>query len=54
MSKSCFRLFWSYDVQKTEKWLSEMSSRGYHIEEVDFNLRIFKFELGNPKKLIYR
>ncbi|WP_461204746.1 DUF2812 domain-containing protein [Clostridium sp. DL1XJH146] len=54
MNKNCFRLFWSYDIQKTEQWLSEMSSRGYHLEKVDFNLRIFKFKVGTPKKCIYR
>ncbi|MBC8061354.1 MAG: DUF2812 domain-containing protein [Clostridiaceae bacterium] len=54
MDKSYFKPFWSYDVPKTEKWLSTMASKGYHLLDVNFKLRIFKFSFNEPKTVVYR
>ena len=45
--KTKFRLFWSYDVIKTQQWLSDQSNKGLKL--VGFNpiLRTFKFERTN-------
>ncbi len=52
--KKVFKPFWSYDVAKTEEWLSGMAKNGYHL--VDFNrwTRCFFFQQGEPKKIIFR
>lgn len=55
MMKNRFRPFWSYDVIKTQKWLSRMSEKGYVLREVNFAFRIFKFtkeESENSKYMI--
>lgn len=54
MTKKVCRVFWSYDVQKTEKWLADMAKKGYILVSVDFNLRLFKFEIKIERELIYR
>ena len=54
MTKKVCRVFWSYDVQKTEKWLEDMAKKGYMLVSVDFNLRLFKFEKKSERELIYR
>ena len=54
MYKSYFRPFWSYDIHKTEAWLEYMAGLGYHLAEVNYNLRLFKFILSEPKKVTYR
>jgi hypothetical protein len=54
MIKKCFRPFWSYDVQETEKWLSDMAGQGWHLVSVDFLLRVFRFEKGESAKVVFR
>ncbi|WP_353893539.1 DUF2812 domain-containing protein [Proteinivorax hydrogeniformans] len=54
MIKKVFKPLWSVNVQKTEKWLSNMSAKGYHLEEINLLTRKFTFKSGAPKKLTYR
>jgi hypothetical protein len=48
-----WRLFWSYDVIKTQQWLSDQSNKGLIL--VGFNpiLRIFKFDKTNQQSNQY-
>lgn len=54
MSKTIFRPFWSFDVVKTEEWLSEMHTSGYALQKVNFALRLFVFEKTQSAQLFYR
>ena len=54
MSKFVLRPFWSYDVLKTEKWLSDMNNKGYSLKRVKFKSRIFVFEKSEYEKVYYR
>ncbi|WP_066064986.1 DUF2812 domain-containing protein [Neobacillus soli] len=54
MIKKVFRPFWSYDVQKTEEWLSSMAEKGYFLIRINRGTRCFFFQQGEPKKLTYR
>jgi hypothetical protein len=53
MSK-VFRPFWSYDVEKTEEWLSAMAEKGLFLVKLNRWKRIFLFSKGVPKKITYR
>jgi len=52
--KKICRPFWSYDVQKTEKWLSSMAENGYFLIKINRVTRCFFFQQGEPMKLTYR
>lgn len=54
MHKQVFRPFWSFDVRQTEKWLSEMAEKGFHLKNLKRSSRIFVFEKGIPKKVTYK
>ncbi len=54
MIKKVFRPFWSYDVQKTEEWLTIMAENGYFLVKLNRASRCFFFQKGVPKKLTYR
>lgn len=54
MSKIIFRPFWSYDVLKTEKWLSLMHKAGYALTRIDFPLRLFYFDTVDASDCFYR
>jgi len=54
MSKRAFRPFWSYDVVKTEKWLSQMHADGYALLRINFAARLFYFEETVPAAVFYR
>jgi len=54
MFKKVFKPFWSYDIKKTEKWLSSMALRGYHFTKINMNTRYFIFEEGEPQTIRYR
>jgi hypothetical protein len=54
MSKTIFRPFWSFDVIKTEKWLSAMHAKGYALQKVHFTSRLFVFEEAEPVQMFYR
>lgn len=49
-----FRPFWSYDVEKTEEWLSSVAEQGYHLVKINTWTRQFHFEEGAPKTTTYR
>ena len=48
------RLFWSYDVEKTESWLAEMAMLGNQLTHVDLQTRMFSFEKGECEKVTYQ
>ncbi|MFJ7727619.1 DUF2812 domain-containing protein [Neobacillus sp. NPDC097160] len=54
MIKKVIRPFWSYDVQKTEKWLSYMAENGYFLVKINRVTRCFFFQKDEPRKLTYR
>ncbi|MDD3959147.1 MAG: DUF2812 domain-containing protein [Oscillospiraceae bacterium] len=54
MSKTIFRPFWSFDVVKTEKWLSAMHAKGYALQKIRFAARQFVFEKSEPMQMFYR
>ncbi|MEG0385743.1 MAG: DUF2812 domain-containing protein [Solibacillus sp.] len=47
-----WRPFWSYRVEETEQWLSEMASKGQHVTRFNYWGQ-FEFEDGTPKKQAY-
>lgn len=54
MVKQIFRPFWSYDVLKTEKWLSSMAEKGFHFSKLHRFTRQFTFHEGPPRRLTFR
>ncbi|WP_438347033.1 DUF2812 domain-containing protein [Paenibacillus sp. FA6] len=54
MIKKIFRPFWSYDVSKTEEWLSSMAEKGYCFVKLNRGTRCFFFKKGDPKRITYR
>jgi len=54
MSKKAYRPFWSYDVVKTEEWLSQMHADGYALIRIHFAARLFYFEETVPAAVFYR
>ena len=46
------RLFWSFFILGTEKWLDGMSSTGFNLFDLDFNGN-FKFKQGEPHNCNY-
>lgn len=54
MSKKIFKPFWSYDVVKTEEWLSQMHADGYALLRTNFAARLFYFEETVPAAVFYR
>ena len=54
MSKKLYRPFWSYDVEKTEKWLQMMAEQGYKLVGLNRATRCFSFEKAEPKQREYR
>lgn len=49
-----FRPFWSYDVKKTEVWLSDMGKKGYLLVGINRWTRCFFFRKGKSKLITYR
>lgn len=45
--------FWSYDIDKTEKWLSHMARKGYRLSGINQITRMFSFEHGEQKELSF-
>ncbi|WP_226682895.1 DUF2812 domain-containing protein [Sutcliffiella horikoshii] len=45
---------WSYDVQKTEQWLTDQAKEGYHLKQLHRFKRRFTFEKAEPKDVTYR
>ncbi|MGM0837263.1 MAG: DUF2812 domain-containing protein [Bacillota bacterium] len=52
--KTVCKPLWSYDVPKTEKWLSEQAKAGYHLKELHRFKRGFTFTKGEAKEVTYR
>lgn len=48
MSKKVFRSFWSLDIVETEKWLTEMASKGYILKHINLIRSTFEFEEEEP------
>ncbi|WP_461179134.1 DUF2812 domain-containing protein [Virgibacillus ainsalahensis] len=51
--KKVFTPFWSYDVEKTEEWLSFMAAQGFVFIKFNPWSRKFYFEEGTPKQMTY-
>ena len=49
-----WRPFWSYDIEKTERWLSEMAADGKQLSYVNMLTRVFSFEDASQKKAEYQ
>lgn len=54
MIQKVFKPFWSYDVEKTENWLSFMAEQGYYFVEMSTKTRQFYFEESTPKEVSFR
>ncbi|WP_315121204.1 DUF2812 domain-containing protein [uncultured Clostridium sp.] len=52
--KKIIKLFWSFNIIKIEKWLSEKALEGYILKDVNMITRVFTFEKGEGKKLTYK
>lgn len=52
--KKVFQPFWSYNILKTERWLSQMAETGYSLQKFNRITRCFYFNEGNPETLTYR
>ncbi|AOV07734.1 DUF2812 domain-containing protein [Sporosarcina ureilytica] len=48
-----WRPFWSYDIEKTERWLSEMTSKGNKLIEINRMTRLFSFTNGAHENIKY-
>ncbi len=49
-----WRPFWSYDVEKTEQWLSEMATEGKQLAGVHRMMRMFSFVEGAQEEVEYQ
>ncbi|TXK73852.1 DUF2812 domain-containing protein [Paenibacillus sp. N3.4] len=54
MITKVFRPLWSYDVQKTEKWLASMADKGHELVKINRGTRYFFFQQGQSIKGTYR
>ncbi|WP_245850730.1 DUF2812 domain-containing protein [Paenibacillus herberti] len=54
MITKVFKPFWSYDVQKTEEWLSSMAEKGHELVKINRGTRKFYFQQGESRKRTYR
>lgn len=54
MKTKVYRPFWSYDVQKTEEWLTSMSEKGHVLVGINRLTRYFIFQQGEQRKRLYR
>ncbi|MGB6407722.1 MAG: DUF2812 domain-containing protein [Planococcus donghaensis] len=52
--KKMYRPFWSYDVEKTEEWLSQMENNGHVFEKLNRWTRCFYFKEAVSESRIYR
>lgn len=50
--KTVFKIFFAWQEKKEEKWLREMSKKGWHLDNTSFLNYIFR--KGEPKDMIYR
>lgn len=47
------RIFWSYQLDKTENWLSQMARKGYHLNKFNHLTRVFSFKEGPCENATY-
>ena len=52
--KKTYRPLWSYDVPKTEQWLSNMASKGWRLARLNRWTRCFYFKDQEPEPALYR
>ncbi len=52
--KKVYRPLWSYDVQQTESWLSDMAAQGLVFDRLNRWTRCFYFQEREPAKRVYR
>ena len=48
-----FKLFWAWEDEKEERWLEEMSQKGWHLERPGFP-GFYHFSQGEPRPYSYR
>jgi hypothetical protein len=48
-----FRLFWAWQEEQEEKWLTEMSRAGWHLSAFGI-FGVYNFRKGTPKNFAYR
>ncbi|TRM10974.1 DUF2812 domain-containing protein [Lentibacillus cibarius] len=51
---SVFKPFWSYDIAKTEKWLSDMAAQGWSFVDMNTATRQFFFDKEIPEDVTFR
>ena len=49
-----YKPLWSFDVRRTEAWLSEQSKKGFHVRKLNRFRRGFSFQKGEPRDVTYR
>lgn len=54
MIQKVFKPFWSYDIEKTENWLSFMAEQGYYFVEMNTKTRQFYFKETDPREVNFR
>ncbi|MGV3487059.1 MAG: DUF2812 domain-containing protein [Tuberibacillus sp.] len=52
MTKTVVKLFWAWQDEKEEKWLTEMAEEGWHL--VKCGPAFYKFTKGEREKAIYK
>jgi len=50
--KTVIRTFFAWQEEKEEKWLREMSNKGWHLKRVGFFN--YRFEKGEPSDMVYK
>lgn len=48
-----FKVFWAWQDEREEAWLTEMASQGWHLKELSFPM-VYTFEAGPPRHMAYR
>ncbi|AIQ46459.1 hypothetical protein R70723_11680 [Paenibacillus sp. FSL R7-0273] len=52
--KTVFRPFWSYDLHRTEAWLTEMAAQGWMLAGWNLRLRTFSFRQDTPVHMTWQ
>ena len=52
--KRVIKPFWSYNISKTEDWLSKMAKEGYILKDINTLTRVFTFEKSEPETMTYK
>ncbi|QFF99346.1 DUF2812 domain-containing protein [Psychrobacillus glaciei] len=54
MFKKNVKWLWSYNIEKTEQWLTEMMKKGWHLTNANRLTRTSSFEQGKQNNMTYR